>query len=76
MEVESSPDDPDAASLQWALAKVTPGSPALRRLLPYRLCEVICAYKLIDILYDLQEQDSPSPFDHLKRLSEVFKVCL
>ena len=64
--VDSSVDDADASRLRWALASVVPGSsslpgpPILKRPLPHRLCEIVCAYRLIDILYDLQEQDTLS----------------
>ena len=69
-DVDSSEDDTDASGLRWALARVPPGSsslpgpPNLKRPLPHRLCEVICAYKLIDVLYDLQQQDAPPSFEN------------
>ncbi len=58
--------DESAARLRKALVVVSsastsfPAPPVLTRPLPYRLCEAVCAYKLIDVLYDLQEQESPS----------------
>ncbi len=70
IDVNSSADDVDASCLQWALVRVTPGSsslpalPVLKQLLPHKLCEIICAYKLIDILYDLQQQKSLSLFEN------------
>jgi hypothetical protein len=62
--VETSQDgDPEAARLRVALCRVLPGSsqfPAqtsLKRHQAIRLCEVMCAYRLIDVLYQLQGQD-------------------
>jgi hypothetical protein len=63
-------DDVDAFRLQVALGRVTPGSnelptlPILKKPLPHKLCELICAYKLIDVLYDLQEQKNPTLFEN------------
>jgi len=56
----------NAVRLRKALVVVSsastsfPAPPVLTRPLPYRLCEAVCAYKLVDILYDLQEQESLS----------------
>lgn len=68
-DIDSSPaDDVEASGLQLALARVKPGSislpapPVLKRPLPFKLCEVVCVYRLIDVLYDIQEQDKLSPF--------------
>ena len=69
MDVDSSTDDPETSSLRWALARVPPGSsslpspPFLRKPLLHRLCEILCAYRLMDVLYDLQQQESPSSFN-------------
>ena len=69
-DIDSSEDDMDTSHLRWASARVPPGSsslpgpPILKRPLPYRLCEVICAYKLIDILYDSQQQDALPSFEN------------
>jgi hypothetical protein len=64
--VKSATTDESAARLRKALVVVSaastsfPPPPVLTRPLPYQLCEAVCVYKLIDVLYDLQEQESPS----------------
>ena len=63
----SSVEDVDAFRLQKALGRVTPGEGlsaplVLKKPLPHKLCELVCAYRLIDVLYDLQEQENPTLF--------------
>jgi hypothetical protein len=62
-------DNRDALGLQGALVRVLPGStslpspPYLKKTIRPRVCEMICAYRLIDILYDLQELKAPSSYE-------------
>lgn len=70
--VSSPADDAEAHRLCFAVAKVElapdsvslPEPPVLRRPLPLRLCEVVCLYRLVDVLYDLQERDTLLPFEN------------
>jgi hypothetical protein len=58
--------DTEAGRLQVALYRVAPDSSqfpppmALKREHSVRLCEMLCAYRFVDILYNLQEQDAPT----------------
>ena len=58
--------DTEAGRLQVALYRVAPDSSqfpppmALKRGHSVLLCEMLCAYRFIDILYNLQEQDAPT----------------
>jgi hypothetical protein len=62
-------EDIEASRLQVALYRVTPGStqfPAsqiLKRTQTIRLCEMVCAYRFIDVLYNLQAPET-STFEH------------
>jgi hypothetical protein len=64
--------DTDAERLKGALARVLPGSssfPTRSNLdsgIKHRVCELICGYKLIDVLYDLQD---PKPLSSYERPS-------
>ena len=69
--IDTSPaDDNDAHRLQVVLSRVVPGSdslpapPTIKKPLTMKLCEIICSYKLMDVLYDLQEQDRTTPFEN------------
>ena len=59
-------DDPEAGHLQVALYRVAPCCDKfpppmnLKQAHSIRLCKMICAYRFIDVLYNLQEQDEPS----------------
>ena len=74
--------DTVAERLKGALGRVLPESHLLPtrsnldRGIKHKVCEVICAYRLVDLLYDLQDPKSPSSYERPSYPKQRFKRFL